>query len=535
MTTSYAPRARITISGVTLSADVSRHVLSVHYDNNLDLADMFTIVLDNAGNRFTDSPLFDLGKSVEIRLGYGEDLQSMMLGNITSIQPSFPQSGAPTLTVSGYDRSYRLRHDVPDRPAFKFMNDSLIAAQIALEAGLIPVVDPSPYVHQKLRQTGTDMALLKERAQANFFEVYVWWDRLFFRFPRPQLETHVMEWGRNLSSFTPRLSNAGLAGVQVVRGYNEELAQTIVAVMSSAAIDLDAVVERLGSTALSMLLSLGRRVIRDKPIKSPVDAFALAKSILQEILEGMYEASGSCIGTPELRADRVISVRGVGKRFSGAYRLRRVTHTLDGGGYRTDFEITQRSASSLLQLVRKSVVDQPPPNRQERSYGVAIGKVESVNPLTYQAEVNFPWFSDSGETTTAACATTMAGAGRGAFFLPDRDDQVLVAFEQGDFAKPVVIGSLWDQIGGKPVTTLDPSNSIRRIKTKAGHTITLDDTTAAEQIVIEDKAGSTVTLNSDGSVAITAKTNIELNAPAGEVRLNAQNVRVKVAGTMDVS
>ncbi|MGN9907817.1 phage baseplate assembly protein V [Phytohabitans sp. LJ34] len=534
MTAGLAPRARIVVSGVTLAAEVSRHVLSVQYDNNLDLADMFTIVLDNAGNRFTDSPLFDLGKSVEIHLGYGDDLHPMMLGEITALQPSFPQSGAPTLTVSGYDRSHRLRHDVPDRPAFKFMNDSMIAAQIAVEAGLIPVVDPSLFFHTKLRQTGTDMALLKERARANFFEVYVWWDRLYFRLPRPQAGELVLEWGRNLTSFNPRLSSAALAGIQVVRGYNEELAQTIVGVMTGATVDLDAVVERLGGTALDMLLGLGRRVVRDKPVKSPVDAFALAKSILQEILEGMYEASGSCPGLPDLRADQTVAVRGVGRRFSGGYRLRRVTHTLDGGGYRTDFEVTQRAASSLLQLVRRSVVDQPSPNRPEPSPGVAIGTVESVNPLTYQAEVAFPWFSDSGETTTAACATPMAGAGSGAFFLPDPGDQVVVAFEQGDFGRPVVIGSLWDQLRGKPVTTLDGTNSIRRIRTKAGHTITLDDSTAAEQIVIEDRAGSTVTLAADGTVSITAMRDIELNA-AGEIRLNAIDVKVKVANRMDVS
>ena len=85
-----------------------------------------------------------------------------------------------------------------------------------------------------------------------------------------------------------------------------------------------------------------------------------------------------------------------------------------------------------------------------------------------------------------------------------------------------------------PVTTLDGSNAIRRIRTKAGHTITLDDTTAAEQIVIEDRAGSTVTLNADGTVAINAIRDIELNAP-GEIRLNAAKVAVKVATTMDVS
>lgn len=507
------------------------------YDNNLDVADMVTIVIDNADNRFTDSPLFDLGKTVEVHLGYGDSLRPMMLGEISSIEPDFPGSGSPTLLVTGYDKSHRLRHHVPDRPAFQHMTDSAIATQIAQEAGLIPVVDPSLYPpHDKLLWTDTDMALLKERARANSFEVYVWWDRLFFGLPRPQTEAQILEWGKNLSSFSPRLSNAGQAGVQVVRGYNEELAQTIVGVATTAEMDLDSIIERLGSSALNALVGMGRRVIRDEPIKSPVEALILAKAVLKEILAGLYEASGSCAGIPELRAGGVIVVRGVGKRFSGTYRLSRVTHSLDGGGYRTDFQVTQRAGSTLLQLLRKATVETPSPNREQPVTGVVIGTVVGVDPKNYQVDVNFPWFSDKKETITATCTTMMAGAGRGAFFLPDPDDQVLVAFENGSFARPFVIGSVWDRIRGTAVSEASATNAIRRIKTKAGHTITFDDTANAEQIMVTDKAGSTVILNNDGNVVITATKDLELNAREGEIRLNAKDVRVRVdPGTMDVS
>ena len=42
---------------------------SLSYDNNIDTADMFTLQLDNAGLRFCDL-LFDVGKDVEIHMGY---------------------------------------------------------------------------------------------------------------------------------------------------------------------------------------------------------------------------------------------------------------------------------------------------------------------------------------------------------------------------------------------------------------------------------------------------------------------------------
>src|SRR5262249_18439204 len=159
----YAPRFEVKISGLTLAADLTQHVVSCTYENNVDLADMFTLSISNADNQFTDSPLFDLGKNVEIHMGYGDDLKPMMLGEITSIAPSFPQSGVPMLNVTGYDKSYKLRHNQPDPKKWQYVNDSLIAAQIAAEALLIPVVDPSPLFHlDPIQQAISDFAFLKE-------------------------------------------------------------------------------------------------------------------------------------------------------------------------------------------------------------------------------------------------------------------------------------------------------------------------------------------------------------------------------------
>src|SRR5262249_19272470 len=152
---------------------------------------------------------------------------------------------------------------------------SVIAALIAVENGLIPIVDPSPIFHlqKPILQNESDMAFLKERALANFFEVHVWWDKLYFQFPRPQGQAYVLEWGKNLSSFLPRISGSGLAGLQIIRGYSEDLAQTIIAFAMAPSFDAANLMEKLGSAGLDLLLSLGRRVSRVQNIESPVDAF----------------------------------------------------------------------------------------------------------------------------------------------------------------------------------------------------------------------------------------------------------------------
>ena len=108
-----------------------------------------------------------------------------------------------------------------------------------------------------------------------------------------------------------------------------------------------------------------------------LEGAALAKSILQQLLEGLYEGSGSCIGMPQLRAGDMIEIRGLGKRFSGKYRLRRVTHTIDDSGYRTTFEVAQRYTTNLLQSLRNKINDSPPPNRQGRIEGIMVAKVKN--------------------------------------------------------------------------------------------------------------------------------------------------------------
>ena len=363
----FVPRFDIRISGLTLAADVTSQVLRVTYDNNLDMSDMFSIVLRNSDNRLLDSPLFDLGKSVEVHMGYGNDLHPMMLGEITSIEPSFPDNGPPTVKINGYDKSYKMRHNQPDRTPFRYVNDSIIASQIALENRLIPIVDPSPIFHRKaLPQTVSDMAFLTERAKANFFDVYVYWDKLYFQFPRPQTEAVVLEWGKNLSNFAPRISSTGLAGLQVIRGYNEELAQTIVAFAMAADFNADNIVEKLGSSALELLTSMGRRLVKSHKVETPLDAAVLAKSILQDILEGLYEGTRLLHRHARSAAGKFIGIQGVGKRFSGRVPPEKASHTISDAGYQTSFEVTQRSGGSLLALTRKFLTDMPPPNDREK-------------------------------------------------------------------------------------------------------------------------------------------------------------------------
>jgi uncharacterized protein involved in type VI secretion and phage assembly len=315
---------------------------------------------------------------------------------------------------------------------------------------------------------------------------------------------------------------SGQHGIQVVRSYNYELAQSIVAILPALAVasDFSDLLERLGSAAVDQLGDLGRSALLGENVSDHLEGAALAKSILQQLLEGLYEGSGSCIGMPQLRAGDMIEIRGLGKRFSGKYRLRRVTHTIDDSGYRTTFEVAQRYTTNLLQSLRNKINDSPPPNRQGRIEGVMVAKVKNnINDPLGRVEVTFPGFADDNFSRWARVMTFMAGGSLsdswGGYFLPDIDDEVLVAFEHGDINRPVVVGSVWNGKARPPEVNQD-QNARKMIRTKTGMQLLFDETSGKERLTITDKAGSSIIMDSQtGDVIIEAKGNVIIKSGSG--------------------
>jgi phage protein D/phage baseplate assembly protein gpV len=551
----YAPRFEILLSGVTMAADLTEQVVSLTVETDLDLAGTFSLALRNPDNVLLDSALLDIGKNVEVHLGYGPDLVPAFLGEIAAVEPSFPQDGPPTIQVTGYDKSFKLRRNQPAPTTYKQTTDSLIAARIAVENGLIPVVDPTPELPKEITQKESDFAFLKARASRYHFDVYVEWDRLHFQFPRPQFAAHVLEWGRNLSSFTARISGAGLAGLEVIRGYNQELAQSIYAAALAADVDAGNLLERLGSSITDLLTSLVRSEFREHSVSNPLDAGELAAALLADLLEGLCEGQGSCVGLPSLAAGQYVEIRGVGKRFSGTYRVRKVTHRLDSSGLRTEFVISQSGQTSLVGMLRDNVVEMPSPKQEQKFYGVLVGEVLDNHELAAnppeaplcRVKVQFPDMSDNVVTKWAPCVQPAAGADSGFYALPDKGDQVLVAFRNGNFGDPYVLGSLWHAKARPPERNADGANTRRVIKTKGGHTIAFDDSAQGKSLTLRDSAGSEIVMNSQngavsvtahGSLTISAKNDISISSDSGKVTLQAVGGATTIAMTrsgVDVS
>ena len=124
-------------------------------------------------------------------------------------------------------------------------------------------------------------------------------------------------------------------------------------------------------------------------------------------------------------------------------------------------------------------------------------------------KVTFPTLSDDDESFWARMSTLMAGKDRGSFFIPEVEDEVLVAFGHGDIDDPYIIGALWNGVDTPPETNSDGKNNIRKIKSRSGHEIIFNDEKQKEKLEIHTNKGHTITLDdSSGAekISITDKT-----------------------------
>ena len=204
------------------------------------------------------------------------------------------------------------------------------------------------------------------------------------------------------------------------------------------------------------------------------------------------------------------------------------------------------------------LVDLPPSEQQlheripsgwgGRWYGVLPALVTDIKDPDNQGrvKVTLPWSVDAKGARYegwARLATLMGGNNRGSWFVPDVDDEVLVAFEQGDPRRPYVLGGLWNGRDAAPESMDGGGNNYKKVlRSRNGVKVTLDDQDGQEKMILETPGGQKVTLKDgpgaveivDGNgnsikletsgITITAAAKVTINA--GQVAVSAGMVTV---------
>ncbi len=178
-------------------------------------------------------------------------------------------------------------------------------------------------------------------------------------------------------------------------------------------------------------------------------------------------------------------------------------------------------------------------NRLGNIFGVVIGVVtNNQDPDNMgRVKVKFPWLSDEEESTWARIATLMGGKDRGFVFLPEVDDEVLVAFDHGDVRHPYILGAFWNGEDTIPKEKEgDDENNLRLIKSRSGHLFQFDDTDGSGKIeIIDNKGKNIISIDSSADkITITSEGDIEFLASNGKILLDGTSVEIKSSAEIKI-
>jgi uncharacterized protein involved in type VI secretion and phage assembly len=175
-------------------------------------------------------------------------------------------------------------------------------------------------------------------------------------------------------------------------------------------------------------------------------------------------------------------------------------------------------------------------------YGVFPAIVKDIKDPDGQGRVKIalPWSPDTGGASYevwARLATLMAGNNRGSWFIPDVDDEVLVAFEGGDARRPYVIGALWNGRDTPPDSMDGAGNNYRKVlRSRNGVKITLDDQDGQEKFIVETPGAQKITLkDGPGSIAIEDSNGNSIKLETAGVTVTASAKVTINASTVEVS
>ena len=459
----HVPLYRILINGADLDPVEMNTVHEIKITNWLRLPDVCTLQVGYPAKldgsppyQLLDESKFEIGKDLEVRLGStGESTtQSLFKGEIVTVEPEFTGGGA-ALVVRAYDRTHRMMRSRKQR-AFQDQTSSDIVNKICGEHGIRSQVEPSGAPHKYLIQHNeTDFDFVLRLCRRIGFEFTVNAGQARFGPPDRNGEKIELNYPEQLHQFRPRITAVQQVDKVNVRGFDLATKQSVLQSSGSA--------QQVTNAGISRSSVAGKfpgavLEISGQSFKSIDEARKLAQASLDQLANAYLAADGTCEGNPNIKAGVMINVTGVGKNYSGTYRVAKAVHLLRGGsGYMTQFSNSAGEHSILGQSAGNG---SGPITVNSIMIGVVTNNKDPDK--MGRVRVTLPALSDV-ETFWAPVGLPSAGPERGVSMLPVVNDQVIVAFENGDPSYPYVIGALFSgkDLPGEELAIADGSFALK--------------------------------------------------------------------------
>ena len=478
------------------------------------------------------------GNEIEILAGYGSEVLTLFKGIIINHKLRI-RDGSSVLVLDCRDAAFKMALGAKSG-YFYSSKDSDLMEELISRHGVEADVSATNYTHPEMVQYQcTDWDFLVARSQANGMVVKVENGKIFVFKPDPKQQSVTeVAFGNNIMEFDAEMDGRNQVPGVTSFGWNPGDQQMNKLEASKPDFSLNG---NLSSDKLSDLMKL-----------DPIDlknGGNIADALLQDWADSkwMFQQLAKTRGRVKIQGNtepipgQVISLKGVGDRFSGDAFVSGVMHQIADGNWLLDvqfgmdpewftdqYNIHQQPASGLLAAIR----------------GLQIGVVSQLEGDPDGEDrimVNFPVVNSEEQGIWCRVSSLDAGSERGFVFRPEIADEVIVGFINEDPNQAVVLGMLHSSSHPSPIEPSDDNHQkgyVSRsgikvlfddelgkleLETPNGKKVVMDDD--ADEITLTDDHGNTITMNSDG-IVMDSSSDMTIKS-TGDLNLEGVNINIK--------
>jgi len=528
---------------------------------------LFHIIDGNVAERrfqVSDMDLFSPGNPIEIKAGYHGRNNTIFKGLIIRHKVFIHENGHTGLEIECKDELVKLTVGRKNKYFFQ-QTDQEIIEEILRGRSIQNTVESTTGAHNEMVQFhATDWDFIVTRAEANGMLVLVNDGIINIKAPDLAQEAKFpISWGTSLFEFEAEMDARDQypdAKTNTWAAADQEILETQPSGGGSAggtapAAPASAPFASIASDALGLetpgvppnldytaVLGLDFFPLNHTGDLKQEEAQAWANAQMAKSRLAAKRGRVKFEGVHDIAPGDCITLLGVGLRHSGKVFLTGVQHEISGGIWFTHAQFGLSAAWFTTDY--PDVVQAPASGLLPALNGLQIGvttALESDPEGAYRIQVRLPMVSPRGEGIWMRLASQDAGDNRGAFWLPEIGDEVIVGFLNDDPREGVVLGMLHSAAKPAPLTASDDNHEkgwVTRsgikmifnddkisltIETPAGKKLIIDED--ADEIQIADEHNNKITMSSSG-IIIDSASDLTLKA-AQNLTIEAPNTEIK--------
>jgi Rhs element Vgr protein len=477
----------------------------------------------------SDAATLTPGSSVRITAGYGDAEQQIFEGIVIKHSIRIEGENEARLLVECRDKAVKMTVGRKNATYSKML-DSAVIGNLISAAGLTGDVSSTSTEHTDLVQYYvSDWDFVVSRAEANGLLVIATDGKLTVKAPETSSEpTLEVTYGDDLIGFEAEMDARTQFSSATASSWSpgEQAEQTATAPPPklNQQGNLDAAT-LAGVIGLSSLQLQTGAAIESTALDSWAKALQVKAGLAR--IRGKMRFQGSA----KAKVGGLITLVGVGTRFSGDVFVGAVTHEIEAGHWITtaEFGVSPNWFTEQHDVMAPAAAGLLP-----GIGGLHVGKVTQLDSdpdAQQRVQVSIPVLGSAAQPVWARLVQFYASNAFGAFFVPEVGDEVVLGFFDNDPTHPVILGSLYSSNRAPPYA-LTAENNTKAIVTRCKAKIEFDEenkvitvtTPGKNKVVLSDQDQSILLLDQNNNRA-------ELN-PGGITLDSPKDIKVKANGTI---